>query len=185
MMNSVNDKVHNQVEQYMSRNTFDYHNFNLDELIHSMDPILWDSVWLMTRSISERRGTSKVSDTNSSTYHTKKLRCLFITCMIMYCADDRCSLPLHTLIADVVDSQGGTALLMQILNKLGVCVSLDVLSRSIQYSATQPLCKQLRKQMKNHFLSYQLTTLTIYTHSLECSKAIRMPAGMEHLRNKR
>ena len=98
-----------------------------------MNPILWDSVWLMTRSISERRGTSKVSDTNSSTYYTKKLRCLFITCMIMYCADDRCLLPLHTLIADVVDSQGGTALLMQILNKLGVCVSLDTLSRSIQY----------------------------------------------------
>ena len=32
---------------------------------------------------------------------------------MMYCTDDRSS-PLHTLIADVIDSQGGSQLLIQV-----------------------------------------------------------------------
>ena len=54
----------------------------------------------------------------------------------MYCADDRCSLPLHTLITDIVDSQGGSALWIKILNRLGVCTSLDTLSHFVQYKST-------------------------------------------------
>ena len=51
----------------------------------------------------------------------------------MYCTDDRCYLPLHNLITDTVDSLGGSALLIRILNRLGVCSSADTLARSIQY----------------------------------------------------
>ena len=40
----------------------------------------------------------------------------------MFCTDDRCSFPLHTLVTDLVDSQGGSALLIKILNRLGVYV---------------------------------------------------------------
>jgi len=35
--------------------------------------------------------------------------------------------------ADVIESQGGSALLVQILNRLGVCVSADTLSWFVQY----------------------------------------------------
>ena len=50
----------------------------------------------------------------------------------MFCVDDCCSFPLHILTTDLVHSQGGTAQLIRILNRLGVCVSLDTLSRFIQ-----------------------------------------------------
>ena len=55
----------------------------------------------------------------------------------MFCADDRCSLPLHTLLADIVDGQGGSSLLLKIFNKLGICVSLDSLSRFVQDKTDQ------------------------------------------------
>ena len=76
-----------------------------------------------------------MTDPSSSAYHTKRVRCLFLLCtMLSLCTDDRCSMPLHTLMTDVVESQGGSALLVQILNRLGViCVSADTLSRFVQY----------------------------------------------------
>ena len=40
---------------------------------------------------------------------------------------------MHTLITDVIDSQGGSAMLIKILNRLGVCASADTLSRYIQH----------------------------------------------------
>ena len=62
--------------------------------------------------------------------------CIFVvlkhSCKGVLIVNNRCSTPLHTIIADIIDSQGGTSLLIQTLNKLGVCVSLDTLSRSIQ-----------------------------------------------------
>ena len=51
---------------------------------------------------------------------------------MMFCVDDRCSMPMHILIADLIESQGGTAFLIQALNKLGVCSSQDTLKRFIQ-----------------------------------------------------
>ena len=51
----------------------------------------------------------------------------------MFCTDDRCYLPLHNLITDMVESFGGSALLIRILNRLGICSSADTLARSIQY----------------------------------------------------
>ena len=43
---------------------------------------------------------------------------------------------LHTLLADIVEGQGGSALLIRLLNRLGVCVSLDTLKRFIQYKVS-------------------------------------------------
>ena len=42
-------------------------------------------------------------------------------------------MPLHTLMADIIESQGGTHLLIKILNRFGICASSDTLSRFIQY----------------------------------------------------
>ena len=41
-------------------------------------------------------------------------------------------MPMHILIADLIESQGGTAFLIQALNRLGVCSSQDTLKRFIQ-----------------------------------------------------
>ena len=55
-------------------------------------------------------------------------------------------MPLHTLITDLIDSQGGSSLLIKALNHLGVCSSADVLARFIQHKAdTLP-----KKEYMNH-----------------------------------
>ena len=43
---------------------------------------------------------------------------------------------LHTLLTDIVEGQGGSALLIRLLNRLGVCASLDTLKRFIQYKVS-------------------------------------------------
>ncbi len=40
---------------------------------------------------------------------------------------------MHGLITDVIDSYGGTDTLIRTLNRLGICSSMDTLSRIIQY----------------------------------------------------
>ena len=45
-------------------------------------------------------------------------------------------MPMHTLLTDTIESQGGSALLIKILNRLGVCASADTLSRFIQYKVS-------------------------------------------------
>ena len=107
--------------------------WKLTGFISEMDPTLWSAITSLTRSISERRDTSRVSDTTTPIHHTKKVRRFYCLCVLMYCTDDRCHLPLHNLITDTVDSLGSSALQIRILNRLGVCSSADTLYRSIQY----------------------------------------------------
>ena len=128
--------MHSQIRALLTKSTtspFEYDDNDIDKLIAETDEKLWEAVCLLTRSVSERRGKSKASDPTSTSYHTKKVRRYFLLCALLFCTDDRCSLPLHTLVTDVVDSQGGSALLIKILNRLGVCTSTDTLSRFIQH----------------------------------------------------
>ncbi len=104
-------------------------------LIQGADPQLWEAICLLTRSVSERVGITGLKrgrDPTSVANQTKKLR-RFLLSAILFCSDDRCSVPLHTLLTDMIDSQGGSALLVRIL----VCASLDTLSRSIQHHVGQ------------------------------------------------
>ena len=91
---------------------------------------------LLTRSVREREGRSKASDTTSKQFHVKKVRRLFLLSMMLFCTDDRCSVPFHTMLTDMVDSQGGSDLLIKILNQLGVCSSYDTFSRYMMYKVT-------------------------------------------------
>ena len=50
----------------------------------------------------------------------------------MFTVNDHCSSPMHILLADILESQGSTTLLHQVMNRLGVCASADTLSRFMQ-----------------------------------------------------
>ena len=87
-------------------------------------------------SKSEIQGTSKVNDPSSTAAHIKRVRCYSLLCTILFCTNDRCSLPMHTLSTDLVESQGGSSVLVRVLNCLGVCSSADTLARFIQHRVT-------------------------------------------------
>ena len=57
-------------------------------------------------------------------------------------------MPMHTLLTDMVESQGGSSVLVRTLNRLGVCSSADTLARFIQHKRSAceyPCIKHLTK----------------------------------------
>ncbi len=135
-LRDLNVQVHSQIKAMLAKDAvspIDHDSIDIDGLIEEMDPKLWEAVTLLTQSTSERRGTSTVTEPTSSAYQVKRIRRLFLLCSLMFITDDRCSVPLHILVADLVESQGGSALLHKMLNRLGVCASVDTLSRFMQH----------------------------------------------------
>ena len=134
VLDDLNAEILGQCRRYLGRDkTFldEYSTLDIDEEIEQINPILWKAICMLTRSASERRGIVN-KQPKSNEEHRKKLRHYFLLCSMMFCADDRCSMPMHIRIADLVESQGGTAFLIQALNSLGVCSSHDTLKRFIQ-----------------------------------------------------
>ena len=98
----------------------EYSTLDIEKEIDQLNPTLWKAVNMLTRSASERNGRQT---TSSRQKHDKSLRNYFLLCSLMFCANNQCSMPLHILVADLVESQGGTAFLIKALNKW-VCVHL-------------------------------------------------------------
>jgi len=132
LLKVLNDSHINSFLSKHKKEEFELSDFNIDEQIEQINPKLWEAIHLLTRSMSERKGVK----TSSLSKHTKKIRRYFIFCAMMFCMNEDYSMPLHTLIADVIDSQGGSAMLIKILNRLGVCASADTLSRYIQHKSS-------------------------------------------------
>ena len=55
---------------------------------------------------------------------------------MMFCINEDFTIPLHTLITDTIEAQGGSAMLIRILNQLGACTSSDTLARYIQHKSS-------------------------------------------------
>ncbi len=91
----------------------------------------------------------------SPAYHNMKFRRLPLLCTILSCTDDRCAMAPHTLLTDTTESQGRSAVLIRILNRLGVCASTDTLSRFIQYNAST-----FRKNKMKYFSSDSFTVVS-------------------------
>ena len=132
----LNLRVLEQCKTLLAECTIEtYDKLDIKAIVANVKPDLWESICLLTRSISDNRSTSSQSEGN---IHLKMVRRLFLLCCITYCTDDRCALPMHTIIADLIDSQGGSEYLIQVLNLLGICVSVDSLSRHIQTQLYSP-----------------------------------------------
>ena len=119
VLNDLNSDLLDQCHQYLGRDgTFveEYGELDIEKEIEKMNPTLWNAISKITRSPSERDGRQIAP----SELYKKRLRQYFMLCTMMFCADNRCCMPMHILIADLVDSLGGTMLLVQVLNKLGV-----------------------------------------------------------------
>ena len=139
VLHQLNAKLNSQIKALLAKNSvspMEHDNVDIDLLIDGMDPELWKAITVLTMSTSERRGTSKVLDPTSQANHVWKIRRLFLLCTMMFITDDRCSVPMHILIADLVESQGASGVLHRMLNQIGVCASQDTLSRFMQHKVT-------------------------------------------------
>ena len=108
MLDTLNLAIHSQINSLLAQDAktpFEYDELDIDKFIQNMNQTLWNAICILTQSTSERQGLSKVTEPLTSSYHIKKVRCVFSLCNLMFCTDDRCSFPLHTLVTDVVNSQ--------------------------------------------------------------------------------
>ncbi len=131
----LNKSFQTQIRKYLLEDKvapFQFDQLNIDNCIADLNPTIWRFICRVTQSWSQSSGRSKVCDTTTHEYHVKKLRRFTCMCTLMYCIDDRCYLPLHCIITDLIESCGGSTKLIRYLNRLGICSSLDTLSRVIQ-----------------------------------------------------
>lgn len=110
--------------------------FNVDQHIKEINPLLWNFIYLLTETTTEQRERDRCkdfdwSDHNGLSQNTSNrpssLRRLYQLCHAMYAINDRCSYPLHLLLADTIQCQGGSQALLQILNRFGITSSRNVL----------------------------------------------------------
>ena len=139
VLEALNERVQAQIKTFNGKDldliSLEHSNFDIERVIGELDPILWEAINVLTQSVSERRGTSAVLKEGSAERHIKRVRRLFLLCSLLFTVNDHCSSPMHVLVADILESQGSTALLHQILNRLGVCASADTLARFVQSKA--------------------------------------------------
>ena len=92
-----------------------------------VDPVLWNVIVLLTLTSTERKTLLsghvdwtmethlRVSDLRHGD-DTPLLKRVFLLSVMLHCVNSQCSLPLHPVLADVVDSYSESAELLSILN---------------------------------------------------------------------
>ena len=88
--------------------------------------------------------------------------------MIMFSIDDECSVLMHTLMTDLIESQGGSSVLIKILNRLGVCSSADTLARFIQHKRTISEQHQFRHLSNDAFTVVSADNLDFFAQFCTC-----------------
>ena len=116
VLDDLNSRACSHIASYLSKceqQPFDFLDLDIDKEIENTDTKLWEAICLLTRSTSERKGLAKVTDPSSAACHTKKVRRFFLLSTLLHCINDRYTNPLHTYITELIEGQGGSALLIK------------------------------------------------------------------------
>lgn len=122
-----NDRMHaiDKKLQQDKTHPVDLSTIDFEQEIASTDPIVWQMLRLLTRTREERKKPSKFFLQKSlSTLRSQHM--FYIMCSLFFITDNQCSIPLHTLLTDIVYSHGGTIELVQVMNRLGMISSEDM-----------------------------------------------------------
>ena len=115
----------------------DFTVFNADSCIEEIHPLIWNFFYLLSETTMEQRERDRLQDFTWNTRYRKArpidyiqasdIRRLFNICHTLFLMNDKSSYPLHLLLADTVQCQGGTQFLLQVLNRLGITSSRTTL----------------------------------------------------------
>ena len=107
LCSKMNKKVHEQIKVITAADAaspYDISKFDADATISNIDPMLWRMIVFLTRTVTERRKQTPPSKINTQC----KLQCLYCLCVMFFATNRCCSIPLHVLLTDLIDSQGGS-----------------------------------------------------------------------------
>ena len=97
----------------------------------NLTPTISGNVWKFLVSATRERHSSAMSCDSGTTTHKKKIRRFHILCQLMYRSNSRKPIPLHILLADVVEVCEGSRNLVKILNQLGAVSSTETHDRFV------------------------------------------------------
>ena len=132
-VDSLNNKLHQLADKLIKCRKDDplcASKFDLESFVESVDLELWEGIVQLTKSVSEVRGRT-VPVATSLSAHVKKVRHAYLLCVALFITNPQCSVPLHILLADVVEACGGSDSLISILYRIGAVASFDTLKRHI------------------------------------------------------
>ena len=143
----MNNKLHKLAAELMSQEEYDY---RFDQIIKSVDSQLWKLMTMMTAP----RKTLKNPQTLN--VHIKKIRQFYCLCTLLFCTNNRCCMPVHVLLTDVIKAGGGSSETVKIFNRFGAVASEDTHSRLVSYVSTKRP-DEIKLEMTPH--AFQLASL--------------------------
>ncbi len=110
----VNNLIHTEMAKLpVSTNK----ELDINAEIGSINPLLWDFLESITRSVRQREG---LPETNCA---VKRLRRYVIFNLLCYCSNTKRTTLLHNILADTIEICGGSRKLIKFFNKLGFASS--------------------------------------------------------------
>ena len=102
---TMNTKLHHQAKKFINKSKtdeMDLTSLDMDQLIDSIDPALWSMIINLTKSCREG-----IRSDNYPLTHSRKLRCFYCLCVMLFITNNQCNKPLQVLLTDVLASHIG------------------------------------------------------------------------------
>ena len=115
---SLNAKCHTTIKDLIQQDSLAPHNIestDINRFISDLDPDIWRAISLLTKPLSKKA--------NRNDSQVRTIRRFFCVCVLLFTINSQCSFPMHTLLAEAIETCGGSKLLVKMLNRLGVCAS--------------------------------------------------------------
>ena len=130
-----NDLLHNEINRLSKSSTIiDPSDLSIDQFLSEIDSKLTDFLSIATQTAREQHSARRIAESDIVN-HSKKVRQFFLLCQLMYCTNPKQSTPMHNLLADIVETCGGSRQLLRILNRLGCVSSPDTHDRFVTMHA--------------------------------------------------
>ena len=91
----MNHKLHTLASSLIDSDQsqpFDYQTLDIGKQIAQVDPLLLQHIDTLTRSYNETR--RRLSE-DSLSAHTKRVRKFYCLCVLLFCTNNRCCMPMH------------------------------------------------------------------------------------------
>ena len=138
----VNTLMHKEIErasQAFTSNKFNPSSFKLKESVEAINPMLWNFLCTITKSVREYSGKAVPPN--------KQIMRYFVLCQLMHCTNQQFLSPLHYILADTIEMYGGARKLIKLFNRLGIVCSTDTHDRVVMEIAENERSKQISESL--------------------------------------
>ena len=133
----INDLLHEKIRRQSEKKVkqADPTFLDIDSYLQDVKPLLIQFITSATQTLRQRQNKKQGQCSDSVNNHVKKVRQYFILCQLLYCTNPQQPIPIHNILADVVEVCGGSRRLLKILNRLGCTSSSDTHDRFVTQHA--------------------------------------------------